>query len=151
MKRLIPILLVLSACSLPLKQQVSAVHLTVHQTLVALDDAERAYCKPSPAQPNHCTATPVVVSDANHQKLSGYFVSAYEADKKVGTAIIAWQPNAPLPTDLPTLFDDARQTLATVTSFAPQAGASSLVTKATAFLDAVAKLQDLLQKKGGAQ
>lgn len=106
MKRwiLIAALVVSTACaSLSVKQKVSNAHLTIHAALVAVDDAELAVCQPDPVKPALCTAEPRVISDGLHQRLSGQIASAFAYDAAIGRAIIAWQPNSPMPKDLPSL------------------------------------------------
>lgn len=95
-----------SACAtgaLSVKQQTSTVHRGVHAALSAIDDTEIILCAPAQATPWTCTRKPPLVTDAQHQQLSKLLRDAYDADIKLGYAIIAWQPNMPTPPELATL------------------------------------------------
>ncbi len=131
---LVAALVVISCASVPLKQKVSSGHQAVHESLVLLDDAERAVCKPfPPPESNKCsspTAVALGLTDAKHQEFSRALVKAFDADVKASVAIIAWKAGDPIPTDVKMLLEDAQQTLTVAQSIS----SSSLVDKALAFV-----------------
>jgi hypothetical protein len=129
-----------AACaSVPVKQRVSESHQSVRQSIVAVDDAERAICAPAVPNTNHCTnpaAVTVGLTDAKHQAFSNDLAQAYAYDEKAGAAIIAWHAGDPVPSDVTQLLTYAQRALAEATAL----GDGPLVDKATAL---VARVQAL--------
>lgn len=125
--------------SLTVKQRASQTHQTIRQVLNAIDDLELAICQPAQAEPGHCTNPANLITDAQHQEVSRVLVQAFEADIKVGRAIIAWQPclpnldpaapcvPTPPPTDLATLRGYVDQVKGVVLALAPSQKAKDLL------------------------
>jgi len=121
------------ACaSLPLKQRVSQTHQTVREAIVAVDEAERLLCGPMPApNENRCaspTAAAIGLTDAKHQAISRTLAQAYEADVRVGAAIVAWRAGDPPPADLDALLARAQETLSVAATVADSTFASKAQT-----------------------
>ena len=105
--RLILLLLIgglaLGCASLSVKEKATNTYLSVHYSLLAIDDIERLLCQPDPVAVNHCTAVPAILTDAAHQRTQGLLAGAYAVDVRIATALQAWVPGTPIPTDLTTL------------------------------------------------
>jgi len=150
------------AHALNAKQQASQAHQTVHAALTTLDDYERTVCQPNPAAVNHCQRVPVIIPDAKHQEFSRAMVSAYDLDKKVGLAIIAWKPclpntgvngipctPTPIPTDVTSLRATVEQLITIGTSFrTPSPDIQKYIDLARAVLNPLADIEAALRKGG---
>jgi len=138
------------ACaSLSVKQQALAAHQTAHSAIVAIDDFERTVCKPNPPPAdNTCSAVPRVLTDDQHQRVSAAIVRAYEADIRVGRAIILWQPGQPAPAALPALQAAVQEVETIVHELAPgSARVDELFARAQALVERVRTL--ILRFAGG--
>lgn len=143
---IVTLALTCACASISVKQSVSAAHQTVRGTLVALDDFERAICAPDPAATNRCTAQPVIVTDAVHQRVSRAFSQAYATDIRLGQAIIAWAPGQPVPTDLAALQTTVNEIRQAVTTLAPSPKVSEFFAKVDAV---ILRIQDLARQFAG--
>lgn len=140
-KILIPIVLAIAAVScagLSVKQKAHNAHMSVRSALVAVDEFERGMCQPAPAAVNTCTAKPVLITDQQHQQVSRLLREAFEADARLGAAIIAWKPGAPVPTDLPSLEQLVTQLEQIALALSPTSAAAELITRVRALVSAVA-------------
>ena len=124
-------------CSLTAKEKVSRGHLTVHAALIAADDYERQICVPNPTATNLCTSPLKIITDAQHQAFSRLLVQAYDADIRIGRAIIAWQPGMPVPTDVASLKDFTMQALAIANALAPSPQMTTFTANVNAILVAI--------------
>ncbi len=124
MKRLIPILLVLSiACaSLPAKQRAVVSLGASEAALEAAQTAERLLCAPGADQTKgiaHCdgpTAATVGLTDARHLQLAGLFSRAFQAEIAAAMILQTWAPGQPTPaslTDYITIINQILQLVAT--------------------------------------
>lgn len=141
------LILVLSAgCSVALKQRVSESHQAVRLALTSFDDTEHSLCDPATADapPFHkgdCQnpqAAAVGLTSALNQKIAASLIKAFEADKKVSAAIIAWKAGDPPPSNLSELMTAAQAAFDVVKTFAP--AGSTLFTKGQKVLDEISKL-----------
>jgi hypothetical protein len=129
------------ASGLKLKRRVSQAHLTAHSLIMTLDVLEDAACKPDPAPAdNHCTAVPVILTDAQHQRFSQLLAQAAEADARVGRVIILWNPDTPKPTDLASLTALAQQIKAIAEELAPSSKAVEILKTAIDLLNAALQI-----------
>jgi hypothetical protein len=140
--------LTLSACaSVPAKARVSQTHQVAHESLVAVDEAERALCQPAPAAVNTCS-NPVAVSlgltNEKHQAFSRALAKAFDDDAKAGVAVIAWRAGDPVPADLTALLKDAQD----IVSVAGTVTNTSVVGKAQTLL---VRVQAAVAAFGGAK
>lgn len=137
----------ISCASLSVKQRASATHQTVRGALVALDDFERDICRPAaPPKSNTCTATPAILTDAQHQELSRKFVQALDQDIRIGQAIIAWVPGQPPPSDIPSLQSTVGEIRKVVETLTPSPKVAEFLNRVDA---AIAKVRELLLSFGG--
>jgi hypothetical protein len=127
MKRLVLVLVLVSACaSLPLKQQ-AVVSLQASETaLEGAHDIERSLCfvSPSTEQGGHCTnpqAATVKLTDATHQKLAGIFAQAFAAEIKGAMALQALQAGQPAPADVASYQADIQAILVEAKTLDPAA------------------------------
>ena len=138
-------------CSVAIKQRVSESHQAVRLALTAFDDTEHELCLPAVADSpptvtpkvlrGDCTnpdAAAIGLTSALNQKIAQSLIKAFEADKKVSAAIIAWRAGDPPPTDLSQLLTDAQAAFDVVKTFAP--AGSSLLIKGQKVLDEIGKL-----------
>lgn len=141
------IVFAVSCASLSVKQRVSATHQTVRGALVALDDFERDICRPAPPpNSNRCTATPAILTDAQHQEISRKFVQAFDQDIRIGQAIIAWVPGQPPPSDLPSLQSTVGEIRKVVEALTPSPKVAEFLNKVDAV---IAKVRELVLSFGG--
>ena len=133
-------------CSVAIKQRVSESHQAVRLALTAFDDTEHELCLPAvvdapPVHRGDCTnpdAAAIGLTSALNQKIAQSLIKAFEADKKVSAAIIAWKAGDPPPADLSQLLADAQAAFDVVKTFAP--AGSQLLVKGQQVLDEIAKL-----------
>jgi len=143
---LIVVILLSAGCSVAIKQRVSESHQAVRLALTAFDDFEHETCRPSlvdapPVHRGDCTnseAAAIGLTSALNQKIAQSLIKAFEADKKVSAAIIAWKAGDPPPADLSQLLTDAQAAFDVVKTFAP--AGSQLLVKGQQVLDEISKL-----------
>lgn len=140
MRRLFPALilaLTVACASLSTKQTISAAHLAARNAVTILDDAEMAACKPDVTK-KHCTAVPVILTDAAHANFSARIVDFYMKDKAISQLIVDWTPGQPVPVTLTDAIAAAEKFVTDANALAP-----ALTAKADAVLK---KWRDLAQK-----
>lgn len=128
-------------------QKASVASQTLHRAIMTAYQVERALCQPAPAQLNHCTAVPAILTDDQHQRFASALLKAVEADQRFARAILAWQPGTAVPRDLDELRSYVDQALAIATALAPSGPASELVARVR---DIVAAITQAAAAWGGA-
>ncbi len=135
------VVLAAPACaSLSVKQKAYATHQTMHSALVALDHAERAVCGVDPAAPNHCLASPPVITNAQHQAISTRIIKLYDLDESLSKLIVTWKPGQPVPVDVATLQTYVTEIGDLARAIKPGPQTDALIAKATDLSAAAAKL-----------
>lgn len=145
----------LAGCaSLPAKQR-AVLSLQATQThLELVQDLERRLCNAQsfdvdPTRPiTECAgpvATALQLTTERHRVFAGHMATAYAAQRRLGAALLLWQPGSPVPAEVSTVEAQVRAALAVARSLVEEDERRDLIDAGEALLDEVLAVVDILR------